>query len=112
MIFIADEDPTMKIAIPIVFKNTQHLYCRFHVMHGWRHDLDKLYFANKGLKVELEYLFNFPLGPMDFETAWNKTAQRYGIKEHPAIKSLWDKRKMWIMAYFKGLYCGRMISTQ
>jgi hypothetical protein len=38
--------------------------------------------------------------------------ERYGIKEHPAIKTLWGKRKMWIMAYFKGLYCGRMTSTQ
>jgi hypothetical protein len=38
--------------------------------------------------------------------------EKYGIKEHPAIKSLWNKKEMWIMAYFKGLYCGRMTSTQ
>jgi hypothetical protein len=36
---------------------------------------------------------------------------KYGIKEHPAFKSQW-KKKMWIMTYFKGLYCGRMTSTQ
>jgi hypothetical protein len=78
--FIADEDPAMKIAIPIVFKNMHHRYCRFHITCGWRHDLDRLYFTNKGLKVELESLFNFLLGPTDFETAWKKTVE------------IWEKR--------------------
>jgi hypothetical protein len=38
--------------------------------------------------------------------------EKYGIQEHPTIKSLYSKREMWIMAYFKGLYCSRMTSTQ
>jgi hypothetical protein len=102
----------MKIVILEVFKNTQHRYCRFHVTRSWSHDLDTLYATHKGLKVELESLFNFPLGPMEFENAWCDIVDKYGIKEHPAIKSLWNKKEMWIMAYFKGLYCGRMTSTQ
>jgi hypothetical protein len=71
-----------------------------------------LYATRKGLKGELESLFNFPLGPPEFENAWCGTVEKYGIKEHPAIKSQWNKKEMWIMAYFKGLYCGRMTSTQ
>jgi hypothetical protein len=35
-----------------------------------------------------------------------------GIQEHPAIESLYAKREMWIMTYFKDLYYGRMASTQ
>jgi hypothetical protein len=35
-----------------------------------------------------------------------------GIGEHPAIVALWQKRKRWIAAYFKGMYCGIMTSTQ
>jgi hypothetical protein len=38
--------------------------------------------------------------------------EKYGIQEHPAIKSLYAKQEMWIMAFFKGLYCGRMTSKQ
>jgi hypothetical protein len=71
-----------------------------------------LYAIHKGLKVELELLFNFLFGPTEFERAWSEIVDKYGIKEHPAIKSLWNKRDMWIMVYFKGLYCGRMMSTQ
>jgi hypothetical protein len=102
----------MKIAIPRVFEKTHHRYYRFHVTHTWRHELDMLYLANKGLKVELESLINFPLGPTEFEKAWDEMVDRYGIRENPAIEAFWAKMSMWIMAYFKGLYCGRMTSTQ
>jgi hypothetical protein len=84
----------------------------FHVVRTWRYDLDKLYAFKKGLKVELESLFNFPLGPSEFERSWKEMEDKYEIREHPAIQSLYAKREMWIMAYFKGLYCGRMTSTQ
>jgi hypothetical protein len=102
----------MKIAIPRVFEKTHYRYYRFHVTRTWRHELDRLYLVNKGLKVELESLINFPLGPTEFEKAWDKMVDRYGIKENLAIEALWAKRSMWIMSYFKGLYCGRMTSTQ
>jgi hypothetical protein len=59
----------MKIAILRVFLKTQHRYCRFHVVRTWRYDLDRLYASKKGLKVELESLFNFTLGPLEFEKA-------------------------------------------
>jgi hypothetical protein len=108
----ADEDLVMKIAIPRVFEKTHHRYCRFHVTRSWRHELDMLYLANKGLKVELESLINFPLGPTEFEKVWNEMVARYGIRKNLVIEALRAKRHMWIMAYFKGLYCGRMTSIQ
>jgi hypothetical protein len=64
------------------------------------------------LKVELESLFNFPLGPSEFERSWKVMEEKYGIQGHPTIKSLYAKWEMWIIPYFKGLYCGRMTSTQ
>jgi hypothetical protein len=109
---IADEDPAMKIAIPKIFAKTHHRYYKFHVLQHWKYELERLYQHHKGLKVELEALFNFLLGPTEFEIAWTATVQNYGLENHPAIKDMWAKKEMWIMAYFKGLYCGRMTSTQ
>jgi hypothetical protein len=82
------------------------------MVHAWRYDLDRLYACKKGMKVELVSLFNFPLGPSEFERSWKEMEEKCGIQEHPAIKSLYAKWEMWIMAYFKGLYCGRMTSKQ
>jgi hypothetical protein len=66
----------LTIAIPRVFEKTHHRYCRFHVTRTWRHELDRLYLAHKGLKVELESLINFPPGPTEFENAWNELVDR------------------------------------
>jgi hypothetical protein len=112
MVVLADEDPTMKIAIPKVFEKMQQRYCRFHVICTWSHELDRLYAAHKGLKVELEAVINSPLSLTYFEQGWNDIVNKYGIVDHPVIKALWDKRHMWIMAYFKGLYCSIITSTQ
>jgi hypothetical protein len=89
-----DEDPAMKIAILRVFLKTQHRYFRFHVVCTSRYDLDRLYACKKGLKVELESLFNFLLGPSEFEWSWKEMEEKYGIQEHPAIKFLYAKREM------------------
>jgi hypothetical protein len=78
----------MKIAIPEVFEKTQHRYCRFHVTHTWKHELDKLYMTHKGLKTELESLINYPLGLSSFEAAWKELVEKYALHDHPAINSL------------------------
>jgi hypothetical protein len=61
------------------------------VIRTWRYDLDRLYTCKKGLKVELESLFNFSLGPSEFERSWKEMEEKYGIQEHPTIKSLYAK---------------------
>ena len=60
----------------------------------------------------LESLINYPLGPTQFEVEWNKLVDKCGIREHPVIDALWQKRRRWIATYFKGMYCRRMTSTQ
>lgn len=76
--------------------------------------MDQLYteHKDKNLKERLESLINYPLGPTQFEVEWEKLVDECGIADHPAIRALWDKRERWIAAYFKGMYCGRMTSTQ
>jgi hypothetical protein len=67
---------------------------------------------DKGLKERLESLINYPLGPIQFEVEWKKLVDECGIADYPAIVALWQKRVRWIATYFKGMYCGRMTSTQ
>uniref|UniRef100_K3YYZ3 Uncharacterized protein n=1 Tax=Setaria italica TaxID=4555 RepID=K3YYZ3_SETIT len=47
-----------------------------------------------------------------FEVEWKKLVDECGMTDNPAIIVLWEKRKSWIVTYFKGMYCGRMTSTQ
>jgi len=109
-----DEDAAMREAIRTVFDKSQHRNCRWHITRAWEYELDKLYIQHKdkNLKERLESLINYPLGPTQFEEEWNKLVHECEIADNPAINALWEKRKSWIATYFKGMYCGRMTSTQ
>jgi hypothetical protein len=109
-----DEDPAMRIAIGLIFIKSQHRNCRWHITRQWEFKMEQLYIEHKdkGLKERLESLINYPLGLTQFEVEWKKLVDECGIVDHPAIIALWQKRERWIEAYFKGMYCGRMTSTQ
>ncbi|CAO2205133.1 unnamed protein product [Urochloa humidicola] len=113
-VILTDEDPAMRIAVGLVFTKSQHRNCHWHITRPWEYELDQLYAQHKrkNLKERFESLINYPLGPSQFEEEWNKLVDDCGIAENQAIKALWEKRKSWIPAYFKGMYCGRMTSTQ
>jgi hypothetical protein len=104
----------MSQEIAMVFDKSQHRNCYWHIIRPWEFELDQLYtlHKNKNLKERLESLINYPLGPTQFEVEWRELVDECGIADHPAIKALWDKRERWIATYTKGMYCGRMTSTQ
>jgi hypothetical protein len=107
-----DQDSSMAAAIKVVFKKTQHRLCRWHMLKKYKAELKKLYKIHDGLKIKLLTVINHPLTPTEFESAWNELVNEYGIREDDTIKGLWESRKLWVAAYLKPLYCGRMTSTQ
>ncbi|RCV43108.1 hypothetical protein SETIT_9G268900v2 [Setaria italica] len=58
--------------------------------------------------IKLHTIINHPLTPTEFEPAWNKLVDEYGIWEDDTIQGLWERRKLWVAAYLKPL----MTSTQ
>jgi len=102
----------MAAAISRVFPNTQHRLCRWHMLKKYRDELKKLYKEHEGLKIKLLTVINHPLTPIEFEAAWSELLTEYGIGENDAIKGIWESRHLWVSAYLKPLYCGRMTSTQ
>uniref|UniRef100_K3YXS2 Protein FAR1-RELATED SEQUENCE n=1 Tax=Setaria italica TaxID=4555 RepID=K3YXS2_SETIT len=109
---LTDQDSSMAAAIKKVFKQTQHRLCRWHMLKKYKPELKKLYKIHDGLKIKLVTVINHPLTPTEFEFAWNELVDEYGIREDDTIQGLWESRKLWVAAYFKPLYCGRMTSTQ
>jgi hypothetical protein len=107
-----DQDSSMAAAIKVVFKKTQHRLCRWHMLKKYKAELKKLYKIHDGLKIKLLTVINHPLTPTEFESAWNELVNEYGIREDDTIQGLWESRKLWVAAYLKPLYCGRMTSTQ
>jgi hypothetical protein len=102
----------MAAAIKSVFTKTIHRLCRWHMMKKYKEEVRKLYKVHERLKEKLHIVINHPLTPEEFDAAWNALVDEYGIHENVAIDGLWKQRELWIPAYFKKYYCGRMTSTQ
>ncbi|XP_066358193.1 protein FAR1-RELATED SEQUENCE 1-like [Miscanthus floridulus] len=107
--FDVDFDPKTKVLRSIFWSHaSQRVECKdfgdvitFHTTHKTNRKnmpLGMFVGANNNLK--------------NFEEEWNKLVQECEIDDNPAINALWEKRKSWIATYFKGMYYGKMTSTQ
>jgi hypothetical protein len=57
-------------------------------------------------------VINFPLTATEFEAAWGKMVESYGLHDKVCILNLYDDRRKWITAYYKSIFCATMQSTQ
>jgi hypothetical protein len=62
----------MPIALRIVFPNTIHRLCLWHVQNRFMPFLNELYarFADKDFKTQFQSIIHHPLTPPEFECAW------------------------------------------
>jgi hypothetical protein len=67
-----------------------------------------LYKLHDGLKIKLMIVINHLLTPVESEAAWNALVDENRIREDETIDGLWNSRKLWVVAYLKHLYCGRI----
>ncbi|XP_056688837.1 protein FAR1-RELATED SEQUENCE 5-like [Spinacia oleracea] len=110
---ITDEDPAMKIAIPKVFQTAEHRFCMWHIMKkmpekvGRQITQDTL-FLNKICKC----VWSEEIEPTEFEEKWGKVLAEFKLQDHEWLKQLYEKRQMWIPAYFRDSFlCGIMRTT-
>ena len=81
LLFSTDQDNTMENAIPIVFTQTYHRFCRWHMVRKYRDPLNQLYKDNDGLCDKLTSVINHPLNPAEFERAWSGMIEEFKLNE-------------------------------
>lgn len=102
----------MAQAIPRVFYLALHKLCRWHMLKKFREQLGTIYRLHPNFKGEFRAIINWPLMPTEFEAAWQALVEDYNLHDNAMMLSLWEDRRDWISAYFKGAFCARMTSTQ
>ena len=102
----------MAKAIPDIFTWALHKLCRWHITKKYKDPLGKLYKLFPELKDQLAVVLNHPLMPSEFEAAWHELMDKYNLHDVNVMVNLWNERKSWILAYWKGVFCAWMTSTQ
>jgi hypothetical protein len=104
----------MPIALGRVFPNTIHRLCLWHVQNRYMPHLNELYarFEEMDFKTRFQSIIHDPLNEIEFEAAWQMMLNDFQLHENNTLARLYEIHKDWVPAFFKGDYCGLMVSTQ
>ncbi|KAF5474356.1 hypothetical protein F2P56_006261 [Juglans regia] len=109
---ITDQDRAMKSAIAIVFPETCHRYCLWHIMRKLPEKLGSHAQFNAGLKTDLQTALYDSHTSGEFEESWGQVISKYDLHGNKWLQSLYEERSFWVPAYLKSVFWAGMSTTQ
>ncbi|KAJ9545236.1 hypothetical protein OSB04_024943 [Centaurea solstitialis] len=111
-VVLTDQCSAMKQAVPLVFNESRHRLCMWHIMKkvpskvsvALAHDPD----FNNAIK---KLVWNLHISPEEFEEKWECMIQQYGLVGDPWFTEMFEIRHSWIPAYFKDLPMSGLMKT-
>ncbi|XP_062155057.1 protein FAR1-RELATED SEQUENCE 4-like [Alnus glutinosa] len=108
---ITDQDRAMKNAITIVFPETRHRYCLWHIMRK----LPKKFGAHAnfdGIKSALQSCLYDSQTIEEYKKNWKNLLERYDLHDNAWLRGLYSERTFWVPAYMKDTFWAEMNTTQ
>ncbi|KAI3850705.1 hypothetical protein MKW98_030765 [Papaver atlanticum] len=108
---ITDQAKAMQNAIEIVFPNSRHRWCIWHVMKKLpekfksHSNYSRLTYTMKKVVYNSQY-------PSEFETKWMEMLQKYELCDNEWLKDLYEDRHRWIPCFLNDCFCAGTQSTQ
>ncbi|WVZ79155.1 hypothetical protein U9M48_026766 [Paspalum notatum var. saurae] len=93
---ITDQDNAMRAAIKLVFPDTVHRNCFFHIKNKCYSKNGKVFASNEGLMEEFEDTVNNSLTKEEFECLWTKMIADYGLENNNYFTRMWETREQFI----------------
>jgi hypothetical protein len=82
------------------------------MLKKYKEQLNQMYDQHPKLKDKLIYVINHLLNPEQFKAKWASMCDEFGLHDRVTMQTLYNDRCMWIVAYFKEVFCGTIQSTQ
>ncbi|XP_042975683.1 protein FAR1-RELATED SEQUENCE 9-like [Carya illinoinensis] len=92
---ITDQDRAMKNAISIVFPESQHRFCLWHILKKVPEKLGSYGSYKSGLKTTLMKCVYDTQTREEFENCWDRFITTYNLHENVWLKSLYTEREYW-----------------
>ncbi|XP_042992118.1 protein FAR1-RELATED SEQUENCE 6-like [Carya illinoinensis] len=109
---ITNQDRAMKSAIAIVFHNTRHRYCLWHILRKLPEKLGSHAMFNAGLKTDIQTALYDSQTITEFEESWGELVEKYDLVGNKWLQALYEERSFWVPAYLKGEFWAGMSTTQ
>ncbi|KDP40075.1 hypothetical protein JCGZ_02073 [Jatropha curcas] len=99
---IADQDMAIQHAIAKVFPMTHHRFSTWQIRAKERENLRSM---TDEFKYEYEKCIYQSQTSVEFNTMWSALINKYGLKENPWLKEMYEKRESWVPLYLRGKFC-------
>ncbi|XP_015383085.2 protein FAR1-RELATED SEQUENCE 5-like [Citrus sinensis] len=101
----------MKKAIQIIFPDTRHRWCLWHILKKVPEKLGR-YAEYHAIKVSLLSVVYDLHTPVEFEEAWHDMLVRYDLRNNQWLNDLYEERNRWVPAFVKTTFWAGMSTTQ
>ncbi|XP_074277390.1 protein FAR1-RELATED SEQUENCE 5-like [Silene latifolia] len=108
---LTDQERAIGNAIKKIFPNTHHRLCLWHILKNAGKNLGKHPLWND-ISSDLNLAVHDSLEVHDFEIAWKEMVRKYGIEKCSWVTESYLIRESWVPAYWHGIFCAGMSSTQ
>ncbi|XP_042939348.1 protein FAR1-RELATED SEQUENCE 5-like [Carya illinoinensis] len=109
---ITDQDRVMKNAIAIVFPESRHRFCLWHILKKVPEKLGSYAAYKFGLKNHLMKCVYDTQSVEEFDTCWNGLLNTYDLHDNVWLKSLYVDREHWVPVFLKEYFWAGMSTTQ
>ncbi|KAJ9543617.1 hypothetical protein OSB04_023324 [Centaurea solstitialis] len=99
---ITDQCLGMKAAIPLVFTESTHRFCAWHIMDKMPGKVTISKDENIAFKKRINRLvWSTHIGADEFENEWETTLNDFGLEGHEWLNEIYSIRESWISAYYR-----------
>ncbi|XP_042952122.1 protein FAR1-RELATED SEQUENCE 5-like [Carya illinoinensis] len=109
---ITDQDRAMKNAIAIVFPQSRHRFCLWHILKKVPEKLSSYSAYKSGMKNALMKCVYDTQNVEEFESSWEQLISTYKLEENAWLKSSYTELKHWVPAFLKDSFWAGMSTTQ
>ncbi|XP_042983224.1 protein FAR-RED IMPAIRED RESPONSE 1-like [Carya illinoinensis] len=109
---ITDQDRAMKNAIAIVFPESRHRFCLWHILKKVLEKFGSYATYRSGLKIELMKCVYNTQTIQEFENCWAGFINTYDLHENAWLTSLYNEREHWVPVFLKEHFWAGMSTTQ
>lgn len=98
---MTDQDKAMRAAIKLVFPQTVHRNCFFHIKNKCYNKNGKVFASKSGLMEEFEDVVNNCVTTEEFEDLWQKMIASNGLENNKYFSRMWETKDRFIHVYYK-----------
>lgn len=98
-VIITDQEKSLKEAIPEVFPDAHHCFCVWHILRKIPEYLSGIMNQYESFMENFNKCISRSWTEEQFEKRWWKMLDKFGLKEDPRFRLLYEDRQKWVPVY-------------